>query len=108
MKEPTQRRQISFLLFLLINCLSGRVKQDFFSLVEQQYGVRPKSLQGGNRDMKEINDWVSRETGGKVQRLLAKPIPQNSGVNTVSAAYFKGTSSRQLVRRFNREPAEDA
>ncbi|XP_074467046.1 pigment epithelium-derived factor [Sebastes fasciatus] len=78
-----------------------RVKQDFFSLVEQQYGVRPKSLQGGNRDMKEINDWVSRETGGKVQRLLAKPIPQNSGVNTVSAAYFKG----KWVTRFGQSAA---
>ncbi|XP_068587824.1 pigment epithelium-derived factor [Cebidichthys violaceus] len=67
-----------------------RLKQDFFALVEQQYGVRPKALLGGNKDVKEINDWVSRETGGKVQRLLDKPLPQNSGVNTVSAAYFKG------------------
>uniref|UniRef100_A0A672FY13 Serpin domain-containing protein n=1 Tax=Salarias fasciatus TaxID=181472 RepID=A0A672FY13_SALFA len=67
-----------------------RLKQDFFSLVEQQYGVRPKQLMGGARDMKDINDWVSQETGGKVQRLLAKPLPRNSGVNTVSAAYFKG------------------
>ncbi|XP_031729994.1 pigment epithelium-derived factor [Anarrhichthys ocellatus] len=67
-----------------------RLKQDFFALVEQQYGVRPKALLGGNKDVKEINDWVSRETGGKVQHLLDKSLPQNSGVNTVSAAYFKG------------------
>lgn len=73
-----------------------RLKQDFFSLVEQQYGVRPKALLGGNRDMKEINDWVSQETGGKVQRFLAKALPRNSAVNTVSAAYFKGESRRIL------------
>ncbi|XP_042354527.1 pigment epithelium-derived factor [Plectropomus leopardus] len=66
-----------------------RLKQDFFGLVEQQYGVRPKALLGGN-SMKDINDWVSQETGGKVQRLLTTPLPRNPGVNTVSAAYFKG------------------
>lgn len=78
-----------------------RVKQDFFTLVEQQYGVRPKALLGGSRDMKEINDWVSQETGGKVQRFLAKPLAPNSGVNTVSAAYFKG----KWVTRFGQSSA---
>ena len=86
--------------------------------MEQQYGVRPKTLQGGAKDMKEINDWVAQETGGKVQRLLSKPLPRNTGVNTVSGAYFKGTSNapkssvqlsvdwegnaRSLVHRFAR------
>nr|XP_040038493.1 pigment epithelium-derived factor [Gasterosteus aculeatus aculeatus] len=78
-----------------------RVKQDFLSLVEQQYGVRPKVLQGGNKDVKEINDWVARETSGKVQRLLEKPLPSNSGVNLVSAAYFKG----KWVTRFGQSGA---
>ncbi|KAI3374047.1 hypothetical protein L3Q82_022603, partial [Scortum barcoo] len=73
-----------------------RLKQDFFGLVEQQYGVRPKPLQGGTKDMKEINDWVSQETGGKVERLLTK-TPRNPGVITVSAAYFKG----KWVTRFS-------
>ncbi|XP_030010994.1 pigment epithelium-derived factor [Sphaeramia orbicularis] len=67
-----------------------RLKQDFFTLVEQQYGVRPKPLQGGTKDLKEINDWVSQETGGKVLRLLTKALPRSPGVNTVSATYFKG------------------
>ncbi|KAK1874609.1 Pigment epithelium-derived factor [Dissostichus eleginoides] len=67
-----------------------RPKQDFFALVEQQYGVRPKTLAGGPKDVSEINTWVSQETGGKVQLLLAKPLPRNAGVHTVSASYFKG------------------
>lgn len=62
--------------------------------------------------MKEINDWVAQETGGKVQRLLAK-APRNPGVITVSAAYFKGTShfpessdcqSRRFERKARRLP----
>lgn len=68
-----------------------RLNQDFFGLVEQQYGARPKQLQGGSKDVKEMNDWVSQETGGKVQRLLTK-VPRNPGVITVNAAYFKGAS----------------
>ncbi|XP_044077181.1 pigment epithelium-derived factor [Siniperca chuatsi] len=67
-----------------------RLKQEFFPLVEQQYGVQPQALQGGTKDLKEINDWVAQETGGKVQRFLVKSLPRNSGVNAVSAAYFKG------------------
>ncbi|XP_029029220.1 pigment epithelium-derived factor isoform X2 [Betta splendens] len=67
-----------------------RLKQDFFTLVEQRYGVRPKALLGGSKDVKEINDWVSQETGGTVQRFLSKPLPRNAGVNAVSAAHFKG------------------
>ncbi|XP_076606807.1 pigment epithelium-derived factor [Chaetodon auriga] len=78
-----------------------RPKQDFFPLVEQQYGVRPKALQGGTRDVKDINDWVAQETGGKVQQLLTTSLPRNPGVNTVSAAYFKG----KWVTRFGQSGA---
>ncbi|XP_068187326.1 pigment epithelium-derived factor [Antennarius striatus] len=76
-------------------------KQEFLSLVEQQYGVRPKPLQGGSRDMNEINQWVSQQTGGKVQRVLTKPFPKNPGLNAVSAAYFKG----RWVTRFGQSGA---
>ncbi|XP_008400016.1 pigment epithelium-derived factor [Poecilia reticulata] len=67
-----------------------RLKQDFFKLVEQQYGVRPKALLGGAKDTKEINDWVSQQTGRKVQQFLTKALPRTAGINAISAAYFKG------------------
>lgn len=73
--------------------ISGlRLKQEFFTAVEQQYGIRPKALQGGNRDTKDINEWVASETGNKVQRILPKPLAKNPGVNAVAGAYFKGES----------------
>ncbi|XP_037834941.1 pigment epithelium-derived factor [Kryptolebias marmoratus] len=74
-----------------------RLKQDFFKLVEQQYNVRPKALMGGAKDLKEINDWVSQQTGRKVQQFLSKPLPRTAGVNAVSASYFKG----KWVTRFS-------
>lgn len=69
-----------------------RLKPEFLTLVEQQYGVRPKALVGGTRDVKDVNDWVAQQTGRKVQHFLATSFPRNPGVNTVSAAYFKGMS----------------
>lgn len=69
----------------------------FLRLVEQQYGVAPKALQGGARELKEINDWVAQQTGRKVQRILAKPLPRNTGVNTISAAFFNGASQTRLL-----------
>ncbi|XP_060911692.1 pigment epithelium-derived factor [Labrus mixtus] len=67
-----------------------RAKPEFFTLVEQQYGVRPNSLLGGPKDMKKVNDWVTQETGGKVLRLLSRALPRILGVNAITAAYFKG------------------
>ncbi|XP_020780098.1 pigment epithelium-derived factor [Boleophthalmus pectinirostris] len=67
-----------------------RLKQEYFTLVEQTYGTRPKALQGGSKDQKEINDWVSQQTSGKVLRILTSNLPRNPGVTAVTAAYFKG------------------
>lgn len=67
-----------------------RLKQEFLALVENQYGVRPKAVLG--KDTKEVNDWVSQQTGRKVQAFLAANFPRAPGANAVSAAYFKGAS----------------
>ena len=69
-----------------------RPKQDFFGVVERQYGVRPQSLTGGAKDLKDINDWVKQQTGNTIARFLAKALPRNAGVNLVGAGFFKGKS----------------
>lgn len=78
-------------------CLSAglRAKPEFLTLVEQQYGVRPKGLAGGAKDAPDINEWVAQQTGRKVQRFLTKPFTRspNPGVNPISAAYFKGSET---------------
>uniref|UniRef100_A0A8C6T399 Serpin domain-containing protein n=1 Tax=Neogobius melanostomus TaxID=47308 RepID=A0A8C6T399_9GOBI len=65
-------------------------EQNFFSLVEQNYGTRPQALQGGAKDKTEINDWVSQQTGAKVQSILTKALPRSPGVTAITASYFKG------------------
>ncbi|CDQ76086.1 unnamed protein product [Oncorhynchus mykiss] len=67
-----------------------RLKPEYFEVVEKQYGVRPKALMGGAKDVNEINDWVKQQTGGKVDRFMSKPLGRNSGVVPLGAAYFKG------------------
>ncbi|KAM6984620.1 pigment epithelium-derived factor [Aplochiton taeniatus] len=74
-----------------------RLKQDFFGLVERQYGVQPKALVGGAKDVKEINDWIKQQTDSHVSDFLTKPFPRNGGVFPISAAYFKG----RWVTRFS-------
>ncbi|KAM9728690.1 pigment epithelium-derived factor isoform 2-T2 [Menidia menidia] len=81
--------------------LGLRLKQDFFSLVERQYGVRPKALMGGARDLKEVNDWVSQQTGSRVQQVLTAPLPRGGGVSAITAAHFRG----RWVTRFSRSGA---
>uniref|UniRef100_A0A8C7JWI7 Serpin domain-containing protein n=1 Tax=Oncorhynchus kisutch TaxID=8019 RepID=A0A8C7JWI7_ONCKI len=75
-----------------------RLKQEYFGVVEKQYGVRPKTLMGGAKDVNEINDWVKQQTGGKVDRFMSKALGRNSGVVPLGAAYFKGKDSQSAVQ----------
>ena len=59
--------------------------------MEKQYGERPQTLMGGTRDQKTVNDWFKQQTGSKVDRVLGTPLPRNSAVVPVGAAYFKGS-----------------
>ncbi|XP_028662477.2 pigment epithelium-derived factor [Erpetoichthys calabaricus] len=75
-----------------------RVKLDYLNTVEKEYGVRPKVLVGNPRvDLKDVNDWVRQQTGGKIDRFLSANLPRNIGVLPLGAAYFKG----QWVNRFS-------
>lgn len=76
-----------------------RLQPDFLALVEGQYGVRPKTLTVGNRDVKDVSDWVAQQTNRKVLRFMATSFPRSPGVNTVSAAHFKGGCDRRLRQR---------
>ncbi|XP_041932073.1 pigment epithelium-derived factor [Alosa sapidissima] len=67
-----------------------RLKPGYLSDVEKHYGVKPFTLLGGPRDMKTINDWFKRETGGKINPIISAPLPRNGGISSVGAAYFKG------------------
>ncbi|KAL4608446.1 pigment epithelium-derived factor [Arapaima gigas] len=67
-----------------------RLKLDYLNAVEKQYGVRPKALMGGARDLKEINEWVRQQTGGKVDRFFRAALPRGAGAMPLGAAYFKG------------------
>ncbi|XP_026875242.2 pigment epithelium-derived factor [Electrophorus electricus] len=67
-----------------------RSKPEYLNTVEKQYGERPQILLGGPRDLKTVNDWFRQQTRGKVDRVLATPLPRNSAIVPVGAAYFKG------------------
>ncbi|CAL8363797.1 unnamed protein product [Lota lota] len=78
-----------------------RLKQDFFGVVEKQYGVRPQALTGGTKDVKDINNWVKQQTGNTIDNFLAKALPRSAGVNLIGAGFFKG----KWVTRFGQSGA---
>lgn len=87
-----------YLCVCVCNSLGLRLKPEYYGVVEKQYGVRPKTLMGGAKDVNEINDWVKQQTGGKVDRFMSKPLGRNSGVVPLGAAYFKGKDSLSAVQ----------
>ncbi|MGH0177491.1 UNVERIFIED_CONTAM: hypothetical protein FKN15_075099 [Acipenser sinensis] len=80
-----------------------RLKEDYLNVVEKEYGVRPKALTGSPRaDLKEVNDWVRQQTGGKIAHFLSASLPRNMGVLPLSATHFRGlaqlASQPELVK----------
>ncbi|KAK1157532.1 pigment epithelium-derived factor-like [Acipenser oxyrinchus oxyrinchus] len=68
-----------------------RLKVNYLNAVEKEYGVRPKALNGSPRaDLKEVNDWVRQQTGGKIAHFLSASLPRNMGVLPLGAAHFRG------------------
>ncbi|KAG7264349.1 hypothetical protein CRUP_020874 [Coryphaenoides rupestris] len=51
-----------------------KVKPEFLTAVEKQYGTRPNSLKATNKDLRDINDWVKQQTANGVVRFLTKSL----------------------------------
>ncbi|XP_051533094.1 pigment epithelium-derived factor-like isoform X1 [Myxocyprinus asiaticus] len=75
-----------------------RLKLEYLNNVEKQYGIRPQTLVGGARDLKTVNDWFKQQTGRKVEEVLPAPLPRNTAVLPVGAAFFKG----KWITRFSK------
>ncbi|KAM4795243.1 pigment epithelium-derived factor [Rhinophrynus dorsalis] len=74
-----------------------RLRMDFMTQVEKFYGSKPRILSGSTRlDLQEANDFVQKQTQGKVLRFF-KEIPTGVSILLLGAAYFKG----QWVHKFN-------
>ncbi|MBX3356622.1 MAG: hypothetical protein KF724_13070 [Phycisphaeraceae bacterium] len=80
-------------------CLTGgAVDNDFLAILHKHFDAE---IFFGK--LAEINDWVSKKTEGKIERILEALSP-NSVCVLLNAIYFKGTWASQ----FNRDATQDA
>uniref|UniRef100_A0A8C5MS99 Serpin family F member 1 n=1 Tax=Leptobrachium leishanense TaxID=445787 RepID=A0A8C5MS99_9ANUR len=74
-----------------------RLRMEFVTQLEKFYGNKPRVVTGSVRaDLQEANDFVQKQTGGKIQKFF-KEIPPNVSILLLGAAYFKG----QWAHKFN-------
>jgi serine protease inhibitor len=67
------------------------VKQPFLDVASKSYDAKASTVEfGDSSTLKDINDWVSEKTHGKIPVLLAALAPQAVMV-LINAVYFKGT-----------------
>ncbi|XP_060115520.1 pigment epithelium-derived factor [Heteronotia binoei] len=79
-----------------------RMKIGFVNELEKSYGFRPRVLTGNSRvDLQEANNWVQRQTNGKVTRFLQE-IPTGLKILLLGAAYFKGKWETRFDSRLTR------
>ncbi|MDR1039671.1 MAG: serpin family protein [Deltaproteobacteria bacterium] len=72
---------------------STGLRRRFLRSVERNFGAKviPQDFAGGGDAPREaINDWASRETGGKVNDLIPLPLPPDTRLVLANAVYFKG------------------
>ncbi|XP_040279494.1 pigment epithelium-derived factor [Bufo bufo] len=74
-----------------------RMRIEFVNQLEKFYGNKPRVLSGNTRlDLSEANDFVQKNTNGKVVKFFPE-VPSGISVLLLGAAYFKG----QWIHKFN-------
>ncbi len=70
---------------------------DFLGTNEEFYGAKVTALDFANPEAsKTINGWVSDETRGKIEEIVAEPIDADTILFLINATYFKGKWAEQF------------
>jgi len=70
--------------------MAPAVNADFTNTLSRYYGTGVYSRPFDSSTIDEVNSWVSRETSGKISKLLDKIEPDNV-MFLINAIYFKGS-----------------
>lgn len=67
------------------------VQDEFKEKGEKYYKAKITSLDFSNPTAsKQINEWISNNTGGNIENIVASPIPRNTVMYLVNTIYFQG------------------
>jgi serpin B len=68
------------------------VEQSFKDVNKQNFDAEINSINFSDPSApKTINDWVDRNTNGKIKEIVPDPIPRDLVMYLINAIYFKGT-----------------
>ncbi|QHE53480.1 serpin family protein [Pontibacillus sp. HMF3514] len=66
------------------------VKDTFIKTNQDMYGAGVFERDFSEQTVTEMNNWISKETNGKIKEMLSPPIKPNVKVFLINAIYFKG------------------
>lgn len=72
------------------NTFTPDVNRTFLDTNRKLYGTEVQSLDfSSGKAADAINQWVSANTGGKIQNMVQPPIPEDAVMYLINAVYFK-------------------
>lgn len=67
-------------------------KKSFLDIVARYFNAEISALDFSNESAVDmINSWVSKNTKGKIPRIVSPPIPPSMMMYLINAVYFKGS-----------------
>lgn len=76
------------------------VNEAFLETNEDIFGARAALLDfSGDNAADAINEWVSRSTKGKIDKIIDPPIDPDAAMYIINAIYFKGQWARKFDER---------
>ncbi|KGX84402.1 serpin family protein [Pontibacillus marinus] len=66
------------------------VKDSFIQTNQNMYGSGVFEREFSDQTVTEMNNWISKETNGKIKDMLSPPIKPNVQMFLINAIYFKG------------------
>ncbi len=82
----------------------ARIRPEFIAVNHNAYHAEIAAADFGNpQTLGEINQWASRETGGKIQNFLDPPLDPRLRLIVLNAIYFKGDWTIQFDKTLTRD-----
>ena len=79
-------------------------KADFLSAVRRYYSAEISTLDFSKTSaVKTINDWVSKNTKGKIPTIVSSPLPNDMLMYLVNAVYFKGSWTNEFYKELTED-----
>ncbi|OZB90301.1 serpin family protein [Paenibacillus sp. XY044] len=79
-------------------------KDSFIQAGKDSYGAEVQEVDfASDKSTKTINRWISKETGGKIEKMLVQPLPKSTIAVLANAIYFNGAWTDPFNPKYTKE-----